>query len=185
MILISKKIPRALRLSLFLSFMFVLALALGGINSSYAQSVTPAPQLNIIDAKGKLIGPVMASFGRSAQVALNIDGQPVVLTVNQNYFAGTFGVYFDSPDCTGNAFTQAIPGSGLLHLMAVGLPGITAYIVPGVQPQSIQVQSRSDGPFSDPPAFRCVNINQSVSGLGPTEPLADLTDRFTPPFSIR
>src|SRR5262245_19700236 len=182
MILTSKKIPRALRFNLFLSFMLVLALALVDIHSSNAQSITPISHLNVVDAKGKLIGSILGP----AQVALSIDGQPIVLTVDINQFAGSFGiVYFDSPDCTANAFTEAIPVKTLLPLMAVGLPGMTAYIVPNIQPQNIQVKSRSNGPFPDPPAYRCTNIDELVSGLGPTEPLVDLTTRFTPPFSIR
>src|SRR5262245_23303688 len=182
MISIQKKIRRAFKLSLFLFFNFVLALALGSINSSYAQSITPVSHLNVVDAKGKLIGSILGP----GQVALSIDGQPVVLTVDINQFAGSFGiVYFDSPDCTGNAFTEAIQVNTLFPLMAVGLPGMTAYIVPNIQPQNIQVKSRSNGPFPDPPAYRCTNIDELVSGLGPTEPLVDLTTRFTPPFSIR
>jgi len=77
-----------------------------------AQTINPLNGLTVVDANGKNVGAVVASFNRPEQapptnaVALEVGGQVVRVGVIQSDFVTTTGisVFFESLDCSGSAY---------------------------------------------------------------------------------
>jgi hypothetical protein len=167
----------------------VLAHSLAGMTIARAEPVNPVAHLNAIDANGRIIGPVLTVTSEAqVMVPMSINGRTFVLGVEKEVFRsiGAEAIYFDSADCTGNAFSLSSGegGRSILRQAVVGVPNMTVYEVQEAQQPALL---RSVSFVSDLP-YRCQN-------LGPFEfevpyarlalPLVDLTTRFTPPFSVR
>src|SRR5262249_3784455 len=114
----------------------------------------------------------------------------IVLWVGRTFFRGTSGestdkgqfVFFDSIDCTGQAWLQNINTSPL-PLSAVTSPGNTVYIADaGSSGQELSMHSILVNPEI---GGQCFRVDPTPMPVVPAHSVVDLYTLFTPPFHIK
>jgi hypothetical protein len=94
-------------------------------------------------------------------------------------FVQTGNMYYESTDCTGQAWMRPSPPGTFIEAAGLGLPGHTVFVPdPSATPLSIPVRS-----FSYALGFCLTEPATSLDVVSPRA-LLNLDDRFTPPFTI-
>ena len=159
---------------------------LGSISPALGQEVRGAANIVVVDSLGKTVGGVASLQGPAgAVVGLEVDGQLVVLQVTHDRFIGNAdtAILYESSDCSGSAYVSPGPISfgPSLAAVVIGPPGATAYV------------GNPNGPLV-PISWRSwQNLNSEECNPQvpaaheqalPVTPLVDLSEHFTPPFSL-
>jgi hypothetical protein len=171
-----------------------------------AQTISPLNGLTVVDANGKKVGGIVASFKRPEQapptnaVALEVGGQVVRVNVIASDFVTTtaIAVNFESLDCSGTPYVtvanvQAVDlAEDLLSPASIiQAPGRTVYRVDLTATPTTGHLFNSFFYFSFPPDNEpnagCQQMTSPNTDLGPVIPvvaLGDLLSVFTPPFHV-
>lgn len=166
--------------------------------------IHPIERLTVVDANGKRVGPVvdlsspfgLQSVGVSASptVALDVEGQLVVLAVTRNRFAGPVNiVYFESTDCSGTPFFNGTeagisvaeePTQGLAPAAAALSDG-TIYALDPDNPLVVHnfTAQSSKNSVASPPS--CDQAGGQVLDAVRARMVVNLGERFEPPFRLR
>jgi hypothetical protein len=162
---------------------------------AYADAPLRSPHLlGVFDAKGRLVGNVLGVATpvnpvQSVVIAYRVgDNIFIALQVFRDHFEGTTRtLLFESPDCSGTPFViTADQAQALMPVTVVAVPGSTVYRADRKAiPRTITVGSEmqadgtctvpggpDDGPVIQPDAV-------------PAIPFVDLSQVFTPPFTVR
>lgn len=140
---------------------------------------------HVLDARGTDVGKLVGTNELTiAKVAFEVGGHVFVLEVFRDFFQGNAGdVFFESSDCTGQTFLSSGPSFGPMPIVTVREPGSTVYVpVPGAATESMTVRSRLKSP-DFPPGCHEEPAPFTVSVV-PALPPIDLSQSFTPPFSV-
>jgi len=166
--------------SLFILCMVQLS---AGQGRGASNGLEPAQSLTIFDGRGKRVGNVLALHQQGPVVGFKIQGELVLLTVEQGKLGGGYltaeysSLYFESDNCTGTPFVPLSLGSSVspVHL----LDGSKLYSFEA--PKAVII--RSQGSTSAP------NVPCSPTSTQGTMPalrlLIDLKSEFNPPFTMR
>jgi hypothetical protein len=147
--------------------------------------VTMPAELQVVDARGSLIGSVIGTDGLGVVVAYGIEDGFIALVVHANGFVGSSAlgdaVYFQSTNCTGPPLLDA--GGNLdpplFTLTAVANPGRSLYrAVAGSVPR--------ERPVGSVLSTECAAVLPgTIAIVVPAEKLVDLGRVFRPPFRLR
>lgn len=144
--------------------------------------------VNVVDANGTKVAGVLGLAGPAgATIALEVDGQLVVLQVTREHFVGNADtdLLFESNNCTGTAYAAAgsLSLGPSLTAVVVGSPGSTVYLGdPGSTPQAITSRSQLGSPISRPgPCHQDTILQPDAISVTPT---INLDTLFTPPFTL-
>lgn len=137
-----------------------------------AQGFQPGGPLVVRDNQGTIVGQYFSNH----QVSIIINGKPYIAQVNQTGLDGQ--VFFDQPNCHGNAFIDIGPNT--IESRAAPGPGgvlLTADASNGVQPlSSASWFSASGGCFNV-----AIPSNEGVPAIAST---VNVNSTFQPPFSL-
>jgi hypothetical protein len=163
----------------------VSVLLIGSLTPSMAQVVRNVDRLVVVDAAGTTVGEMLSIEGPAgATVALEIDGQLVVLRVTRERFLGTAdsSIVFDTLDCSGSPYTSPgeISFGPSLTAAVVGRPGATLYLGNPDGPL-ISITRRSSRRWD---SDECNVESPSPQSVLPVLPVADLADLYEPPFHL-
>jgi hypothetical protein len=183
-----------LAVTLALLGVFVCILSLGTPGAHADSSLRSPHLLGVFDAKGKLVGNVLGvatpvSPVQSVVVAYRVgDNVFIAIQVFRDHFEGTLRtLLFESPDCSGTPFViTADQAQTLMLVTVVAIPGSTVYRADRKAiPRTITVGSemQADGTCTIPkdPDGNPVIQPDAVSAI----PFVDLSQVFTPPFTVR
>jgi hypothetical protein len=146
--------------------------------------------LQVVDATGKLVGNVVwlmqDQYSANPVVSFNYDGTIYLIAVfptalSAAYSFGSVPIYYDGAECTGNAYISYSMSRGLLPILFMGAPGVTAYAVDpnaipvGLQINSVYVAELGGCILQDYPGWW-----ENIVHLTPLTTLD-----FTPPFTVR
>jgi len=143
----------------------------------------PTKVWSVFDSNSNVVGELISlnGIGDSAVVGFDIDGISFMVEVDSVRFIGsTAGVFFESDNCTG--IPLIIFKDLLSPLVAVAPPGNTVYIqlTESKLPIDVVAASRRNSESGD-----CEKINVEGLVLAPSRPVINLSDLYTPPFSLR
>ena len=177
-----RRLPSTLGLVSTLLSVFLLV----GVSPAAFAQIEPATA-EMVDSAGTLVGPVLDFTGRpEANVALLIDGHSTILkftvsTIDTLSLPGGTGVYFASPDCTGQGYAAAYGPGEFLEPQAVGGPNYTFYAGPrsAVFPGPLNLGSALFAGQSCSPVG-----GGALSNALPVFPVRDLIPYWQPPFRI-
>jgi hypothetical protein len=143
-------------------------------------AVAPAPttsSLQVVDADGKVVGPVVSLSGLNPVVVFKVDGQVITLQLMGDRFFGYDAVWFAGTGCTGNTYVQpsssALPMTGVDHLGRV-------YVDEGAGNPAL-VTIRSYGFPNETNACTAAGFQLFVV---PATFVGDLNSYFTAPFRV-
>ena len=165
-----------------------------------AQSNPPVPdeKLTVVDSNGKQVGNVLGfdvcagvlGPGAVPIVSFRVEGIRIVLSVGaENFSTETLGhcfntLWFASKDCSGTAayFNHVEEGfeeGGVAPVVPLNFLRGTEVFVPYGSPANVFLQSK----LLDPET--CETFPAEELSVTPLRPLIDLSNFFTPPFSIK
>ena len=180
-----------IRLALF-AFVFLFSASIARAQSNPPQ---PDEKLTVVDSNGKLVGSVLG-FGacglNSAEapiVSFRVDGIRVVLTVGaENFSTETLGhcfntLWFASTDCSLPAYfnhsEEGMEEGGVAPIVPLNFLHGTKVLVPYGSPANVFLQSKLIDPET------CESFPAEELSVTPLRLLIDLSNFFTPPFSIK
>jgi hypothetical protein len=153
--------------------------------------VQPAT-IQLVDSAGTTVGPVLnvtASAGL-AKVPLIIDGHVTILGFSPRASSpliivtdrGFEGVFFASPDCTGQGFAAQYlgPNQEFLEPQAIGGPNYTFYAGPHVAPMSLASNSKLGAGHGC--SMESFTFTDQVA---PVSAVRDLAPPWVPPFRLQ
>ena len=169
------------------TILFSLTLPLAFAAAANAQQLQPSVAV-VLDATGKLVGPVVGTDGTlNVVVAFTVNRKVFTVFVTADRFYGVKeGVVFASNDCSGTPYISVDPGEpipGNLFLMtSTAEPGSTVYrALPGAGEEVIVAGSALDSPGTG----GCRSFEPGLIPVVASEALIDLAPLFTPPFRLR
>ena len=162
-----------------------LLVVLTGLLALYG-CAAPADKFQVFDATGKPVGSVLhPDIATVPIVALVEADSGSALRVWQDRLGADGALYYESSDCSGAAFFDALsvvtPGhlSTRLASTAIGAPGRTVYVAATYSPtRTLLVGTFS---FNE----RCYFASSFEKTVVPARPVTDLNTQYTPPFTIR
>ena len=165
-----------------------------------AQNSPPLPdeKLTVVDSNGKLVGNVLG-FGVCAGVfgtpgavpivSFRVEGIRIVLSVGaENFYTETLGhcfntLWFTSTDCSEPAYVNHIEEGfeegGVAPVVPLNFLLGTKVLVPYGQPTNVNLRSK----LLDPET--CESFPEEELSVTPLRALIDLSNHFTPPFSLK
>ncbi|MCP9454857.1 MAG: hypothetical protein NNA18_01950 [Nitrospira sp.] len=175
------------------------ALLFGGWSISSATNAGTVESLVMVDAKGKVLGPIVEMAGpffKLPLVPFKVGESIFVLSIFKNKIAGSgnpINLYFDNRRCdhkTGQAVAaldeiitkEAARDEAFWSF--VGADGKTVYVpTPHAQPiKSFKVQSRL---YVEPTGeVECQEYPKFIPTAIPATAIENLLETFTPPFSV-
>lgn len=162
----------------------------GEMTVNWSQSVPPA----VYDANGQKVGDIIGTLGLAADYGIS---RPIVLTKMNGYafslivrsngllgsLRGGSGPFFESADCSGEAFVRVGENVTAIMPLARVIPEQSlgnVYLVDFTAvPHEVSYASRLDDDTG-----QCV-VAAGSDHLTPAIFIGDLSTEFTPPFSVR
>ena len=159
----------------------VLAL-LGLLGSSPVQSQVIPATLEVVDASGTVIGPVLDDLTSVLDVPLLVDSHLIRARVRQTHMTtfSDYGVYFTSSDCSGQAFTNWNASTFGDPFSIVTLSN-SVFVGMAASP----LQSINVGSHLAPGISGCQLASGLHTAMVPVSFIRDLSPPFQPPFSLR
>jgi hypothetical protein len=143
----------------------------------------------VYDATGKKVGDPTTVNRGSAVILFRLNQYSLQLVViPDGHFYAISGaesrsLYFESTDCTGTPLVRAQNPNTFAPSSSIGPPGQTLYLAdPQIIPQLIRVYSFIE---HDPPCVAIPSHENYYYYHVPAIALGDLSQLFTPPFSVR
>jgi len=144
-----------------------------------AQTFAPGGNTVVRDSNGQLIGQYDAATNQSAKVSTLINGLPVYFDLDRNeLFLFNGLLYFDQPNCQGNAFADNANWEGTVMTPAGFAPDGTVRVAPTRTTSSHVVAS-----YYWNGTFPCTNQTSTITALA-TQVGPNMKTRFTAPFTI-
>lgn len=142
--------------------------------------VQPAA-LELVDASGTVIGPVLEFNGTDPLVPLLVDSHLIMAFATTDYLYDKYDgvVFFASNDCSGQGFAVLQPGiAGEPH--AIVTLSNSVYAGPRAATQLVNLNSSLRSGVAG-----CQAESGSQGGLVPVSFIRDLSPTWQPPFSLR
>ena len=139
-------------------------------------SLASAASYQVVDSNGKVIGPVIAVMqgGHVTEVAISVNGQPLIVDVTRVGFQMTNILLFTTPDCTGQAYWDASSSP----FPATVVSGDNKLYAESGADQAILVLSALD------PVNGCFQDSLPLADAVPVNQVLDL-NVFKTPFKVR
>ena len=164
--------------------LFVFALLFASSITRAEQPPQPVEKLTVWDSNGKMVGVALDSL---PSVALRVEGRLLILAVTSQALVSSFSgigtvdqpLYFTSTDCRGAAYFDPTetPGGTTIGLVPLSILSGSEVYVPDGSPLSLLYESFL--------FFGNCTTQEATITATPLRLLIDLSNFFTPPFSIK
>jgi hypothetical protein len=144
------------------------------------QRVEPVDGRVVVDAQGRVLGPLVQATGGFGVVLFRASGRDALLFVGREQILGVQPAQYEAPDCSGPPLVEFLPGPArVAELAAVGTLG--EILVPVGDAETRSIGSRwvaSDlMPFCDTSEAGDLVVRPTV--------VLSVAEAFTPPFRLR
>jgi hypothetical protein len=158
-----------------------------------------AEETRIVDSTGKTVGQLLGTFRRGsgtedlpliyADVALLVNGQSFVVTVDKSRSYGNIELYFTGANCTGQAyFSQQKINIGARLFPSLGVhPSSNVAYLPNIAANATTISPLSSTRFDgtgrifaecQPAAITLVDAIEAIA-------IGDLSTLYVPPFTLQ
>ncbi len=134
----------------------------------------------VVDATGRVLGPLIGGDGQYALVAFGAKGITFALRVRGNtYSCPIQSLFFASPDCSGTPYVSEQPGNSAFAPCAVVAPGRSVFAADPAVPAETIVARSSLGELA------CESFSPYMATGVPAVFVIQLDAEFVPPISVR
>jgi len=136
----------------------------------------------VYDSTGKKVGNIIGTENFTSRVLFMYEDESYRLSVKKNEIMNFTELFYQSNDCTGQAYVRDAAQISLYRRVIVSYPGRTLYIVPDAEnPAPIQYESFRHPDLDN---FECIISSAEALDL-PATPIVDLDTLFIGPFKAR